>query len=95
VQSVTRPGRFPLRQYFMSSPSLVSASTLRESLFMNSDATFFSIKLNVHTYRVITSNTCSTKNKPADSYASESKKTHNLNASPQQKKGCIPARNPY
>jgi hypothetical protein len=53
---------------------------------MNSDATFFSIKLNVHTYRVITSNTWSTKNKPADSYVSESKKTHNLNASPQQKR---------
>lgn len=79
----------------MSSPSLVSASTLRESLFMNSDATFFSIKLNVHTYRVITSNTWSTKNKPADSYASESKKTPQPQCQSPTKKGCIPARNPY
>jgi hypothetical protein len=35
---------------------------------------------------VITSNAWSTKNEPADSYASESKKTHNLNAIPQQKR---------
>lgn len=49
----------------MSSPSLVSASTLRGSLLASSDAAFFSIRLNVHTYRVIPSNTWSTKNKLA------------------------------
>jgi hypothetical protein len=58
---------------------------------MNSDATFFNIKLNVHTYRVITSNTWSTKNKPADSYASESKKNPTTSMPVPNKKGLHPS----